>query len=142
MKNWTIFTSETTFSFGRHKGEAIETVAKNDASYIAWCFRNIDKFLISEELLTEYQNKYPCILSGTTVNTGEYFEFDMNKYEVTQDDLELLKTKWELYEDYLEQNNPANADYDYYEDYSFSNNPYYNDNLDMDQQDPEFWDWF
>jgi hypothetical protein len=35
-----------------------------------------------------------------------------------------------------------NADYDYYVDYSVSNNPYYNDNLDMDQQDPEFWDSF
>jgi hypothetical protein len=35
-----------------------------------------------------------------------------------------------------------NADFNYLDDYSIDNNPYYNDNLDMDQQDPEFWDWF
>jgi hypothetical protein len=140
MKNWTIFISETTFNFGKHKGDTLELVAQSDAPYILWCFRNIDKFLISEELLTDYQNKYPCILSGTTINTGEYFEFDMNKYEVTQNDLELLKTKWEDYEEYIDMMD--NADYDYFDDYSVGNNPYYNDNLDMDQQDPEFWDWF
>jgi hypothetical protein len=140
MKNWTIFSSETRFNFGKHQGKTLDLVATTDAPYILWCFRNIDKFLISEELLNEYQNKYPCILSGTIVNTGDYFEFDMNKYEVTQTDIELLQTKWMDYEDYIDIMD--NADYDYFEDYSVGNNPYYNDNLDMDQQDPEFWDWF
>ena len=36
MKNWTIFTEETTFNFGKHAGTSLEEVAKkktHDTSY-------------------------------------------------------------------------------------------------------------
>ena len=46
MKHWTIFTENTIFNFGKHKGLTLEEVAKIDARYILWCVREIEKFLI------------------------------------------------------------------------------------------------
>ncbi len=48
MKNWTIFTAETLFTFGKHNGKTLEQVAKTDAQYIHWCVKNIPEFLIDE----------------------------------------------------------------------------------------------
>lgn len=140
MKNWTIFKAETIFDFGKYQGNTLDQVAQIDAPYLLRCVRNIEKFLISEEDLIGFSNKYEKTITTFCSPTNDEFERSSNFYIVTNDDLNLLKKKWEDYEEYIEMMD--NADYDYYDDYSVSNNPYYNDNLDMDQQDPEFWDWF
>jgi hypothetical protein len=140
MKNWTIFTEETKFNFGKHAGKTLDEVAQSDAPYILWCVRIVSKFLISIEDLTTYQNKYPIYLTGIDMNTGEPVELHFNKFVLQESDIEMLNAKWESYEDFIEMK--SNADYDYYDNYSVDNNPFYNDNLDMDQQDPEFWDSF
>ena len=140
MKTWTIFTSDTNFNFGKYQGKTLDQVAQIDAPYLFWCFRNIEKFLISEEDLIAFSNKYGKIFTRYCSPTNVAFNQSKNFYIVTNDHLNLLKKKWYEYEKYIEM--IENADYDYYEDYSVNNNPYYNDNLDMDQQDPDFWDWF
>jgi hypothetical protein len=140
MENWTIYTAETVFNFGRNRGKTLEEVAKCDAQYILWCVRNIDKFLISKEDLVEYKNKYPINFPLTITEPGQLGYFTFNIFDLVDSDLAILDNKWESYEDYVDMQ--SNANWDYYDDYSIDNNPYYNDNLDMDQQDPEFWDSF
>jgi len=140
MKNWNIFTAETTFDFGRNKGKTLEQVAQSDAPYILWCASNIEKFLISIEDLTSYQKKYPIVFSNFDEKTGEYTGVKLNKFYLQETDIKSLELKWESYDEYIEM--LSNDDCDYFDDFSVGNNPYYNDNLDMDQQDQEFWDSF
>jgi hypothetical protein len=140
MKNWTIFSSETEFNFGKYQGKTLDLVATMDATYILWCVRKIEKFLISEEDLIECCNKYKWTIISILSVPNEEFVKSTDPFLVSKNDLALLKKKWGDYEEYIEMMD--NADYDYNDDYSVGNNPYYNDNLDMDQQDPEFWDSF
>ncbi len=140
MKNWNIFTAETTFDFGRYKGKTLEEVAQTNASYILWCARNIEKFLISIEDLTSYQSKYPIVFSSYDIKTGIFTDLAMNQFGIHNSDTKLLEAKWKSYDFYLELQ--AEADLDCFDDYSVTNNTYYNDNLDLDQQDQEFWDSF
>jgi hypothetical protein len=140
MKNWTIFTSDSIFSFGKHEGFTLEQVAKENSQYILWCVLNIPKFLITEADFQEYSEKYPITLPGVDAQTGELVECRFNCFTYSESDLQHLRNKWEAYEEYVDLQ--SEADYSCYDDYSVDSNPYYNDNLDMDQQDPEFWDWF
>ena len=140
MKNWNIFKAETTFDFGRNKGKTLEEVAQSDAPYILWCVNNIEKFLISVEDLTSYQKKYPIVFSNFDEKTGEYTGVKLNKFYLQETDIKSLELKWESYDEYIEM--LSNDDCEYFDDFSVGNNPYYNDNLDMDQQDQEFWDSF
>lgn len=140
MKNWTIFTPDSIFNFGRNKGKSLEEVAECDAPYIYWCALNIDKFLISEEDFLAYQKKYEKTFVAYCLRPYLKIEKPTNFYTVNEAELEILRKKWNSYEVEEEEHF---SEYDYYEhDYSVDSNPYYNDNLDMDQQDPEFWDWF
>jgi hypothetical protein len=138
MKNWTIFTAESIFTFGKHQGKTLEQVAQCDAPYILWCVRNIDKFLIEKDAFLDFQKKYEKSFVTICSPTNDEFERTTNFYEATEQDLDLLENKWN---NYTNQNSSRQyADYDHYEDYSVDRNPFYNDNLDMDQQDQEFWD--
>ena len=140
MKNWTIFTPDSIFNFGRNKGKSLEEVAEFDAPYIYWCALNIDKFLISEKDFLAFQNKYEKTFVAYCLPPYLKIEKPTNFYTVNEAELEILRAKWNNYENKKEEHF---SEYDYYEhDYSVDSNPYYNDNLDMDQQDPEFWDWF
>ena len=140
MNNWTIFTSESIFSYGKHEGRTLEQVAQQDSQYILWCVRNIPYFLIAEADLVAYSEKYPIKIHGVNVQTGDPVECKFNCFNYGDEDLQCLQNKWESYQDHLETF--SEADYSDYDDYSVDSNPYYNDNMDMDQQDPEFWDWF
>ena len=138
MKNWTIFTAESIFTFGKHNGKTLEQVAQCDAPYILWCVRNIDKFLIDKGAFLDFQKKYEKSFVTICSPTNDEFERTTNFYEATEQDLDLLENKWN---NYTNQNSSRQyANYDHYEDYSVDRNPFYNDNLDMDQQDQEFWD--
>ena len=138
MKNWKIFNAETAFDFGTHAGKTLENIAQTNANYILWCFREIDKFLILEDDLIEFGTKYARSLISNNTIANDKLELWTNYYKITDQDLEKLKSKWDSYENYLEM--MSNAEYDNYDDNSYFNNEYYNDNLDLDQQDPEFWD--
>ena len=60
------------------------------------------------------------------LNEGLFLIDDNNFFDLNEDDFD-------------EQEDDNYSNYDSSEDYSF-NDEYYNDNLDMDQQSPEFWD--
>ena len=122
MKNWNIYEQNEPFKFDKYKGQALEFISENESTYITWCVRSIPNFLISEGDFILYAGGF-------------------NQY-----DLEILNKKWEEYsldqDDELEEE--EELDYSHYgANYEYSSvdsNPYYNDILDMDQQDPEFWD--
>ncbi len=121
MKNWNIYEQNDPFKFGKFKGQDIEFISENESTYITWCVRNIPNFLISEGDFIHY--------------AGDYNQYD----------LELLNKKWEEFSlDEQEKEEELELDFSHYDsDYEYSSidsNPYYNDNLDMDQQDQEFWD--
>jgi hypothetical protein len=140
MKNWTIFKSDSIFAFGKHEGSTLEQVAKENSQYILWCVLNIPKFLIYESDFEAYSEKYPITISGVDVKTGEKVDCRFNCFNYNESDLQHLRNKWGIYQEYLDLQ--SEADNSLYDDYSIDRNPYYNDNLDMDQQDSEFWDWF
>jgi hypothetical protein len=134
MEFWKVFKPDTVFDFGKYKGRTVDEVARINAPYILWCARIVDKFLMEESELLAYQRKYEqSIDTICCYNDGEV-ERSYNFYLVTDEDLHQLREKWENYQNDME---------DERDDYpSVRNNPYYNDNLDMDQQDPDFWDSF
>lgn len=136
MREWTIFNSFTTFYFGKYKGKKFDEVAKEDIHYIVWCFRNIYRFLLTKEDLIALQNKF-----AWPEEDCEVPKWAFNRFKITEQDIELLDKKWEEYDDDQEM---LGNEYDHDDLYGRStyNNPHYNDNLDMDQQDPEFWNWF
>jgi hypothetical protein len=144
MKNWTIFSFDTTFNFGKYQGNTINQVAKFDFRYILWCIKNIEKFLITEEDLIKCSLISKKTLISVLSKPNEEFINSTDLFQVSDNDIAFLKIKWVEYDEYIDM--MGNGEYDYFNDYSdiysITNNPYYNDSLDMDQQDPEFWDAF
>lgn len=140
MKKWTIFNVDTEFNFGKHKGKNLNEVANKDFSYIVWCTRKIDKFLISEENLRAYSLAAKNSLLSIFSSPNEEFMKNSVLFLVSEIDLVTLKKKWVEYENHIDM--MENSNFEHNNDYSIDNNPYYNDNLDLDQQDPEFWDFF
>lgn len=102
MNNWTIFTAETIFNFGQYQGKSLDQVAQMDAPYIFWCVGNIEKFLISEEDLIDFSNKYEKTITTFCSPTNDEFERSYNFYIITNDHLNFLKKKWKDYEEYIE----------------------------------------
>ncbi len=133
-----MFTENTIFDFGIHKGKTLDEVAKIDSPYILWCFRNIDKFYISLYNLIIYQKKYPIYSNCIIKNTESPININLNEFVLLKSDLDILKIKNIRYEEYIEM--IENQDFDN-DNYSIYNNSFYNDDLDIDQQDQEFWDF-
>lgn len=134
MKRWTIFESGTVFDFGKYKGKSLEDIAKIDSDYIFWCVKNIDKFLIDVELFLCYQNKYKGDFDLGDGSKNDSFILTFNHFEADFFTLNALKVRWDMY-------NLSYKKVDFHDNdvYAIENNPFYNDDLDMDQQDPEFW---
>ncbi len=92
-------------------------------SYLNWCVINLDHFFLPEETIQEIQNIKPDFSLS-----NEAKKINNNKsssFEKEEDDVEDL-------------GNYDNRDsYEDVTDWS-----HYNDNLDMDQQDIEFWNQF
>lgn len=42
-------TLSTMFTFGKHKGEMMESVIVDDPSYINWCLENVERFSLDED---------------------------------------------------------------------------------------------
>lgn len=47
---------ESTFDFGKYKGQAIKVVALKDPSYIEWLCKNVELFIITNEIIDELSN--------------------------------------------------------------------------------------
>ena len=134
MRDWKVYGPTTTFHFGMHKGKTLEEVANCHASYILWCVRNLNKFLIHVDYVYEYQDKYKLDIEGIVQGTDRPYKFSLNYYIVSDQDVFQLLERWQRYEFELKEEDDLYL--------TVHDNPYYNDNLDMDQQDPDFWDSF
>lgn len=107
MKNWTIYTAETLFTFGKHDGKTLEQVAKTDAQYIHWCVKNIPEFLLDESDFITYAIKYAVRFVGVNQLDGDEGDLGLNFYVVTDADLLINQNKWESYEEYMDMQTNA-----------------------------------
>jgi hypothetical protein len=48
-----LFTLNTKFAFGKHKGKTLSEVSNTDLSYISWCLLNLESFIIDPEVYEE-----------------------------------------------------------------------------------------
>ena len=118
-----IYDLNTRLNFGKYNGSTLEDVAEVNAMYIEWCIINVDFFLIDIPIAKEIKKNYPNFLDS---EKGKKAYIKKIKNYLKE------RKERENYNDY--RNNYEN---DFYSDY---NNEYYNDNLDIDQQSPEWWD--
>jgi hypothetical protein len=113
--------------------------------YLKWCIENINSFFIFPDDLEK--------LKTTEVKVFETFElieleYDVIKYQpvyqtyVSQISLKTEQMNLQKYNAYTKMNANRNNDSYYSESGSSTNWAHYNDDLDIDQQSPEFWDQF
>lgn len=117
-----LYNSKSVLNFGKHKGKTILEVLTIEPAYINWCLKEIYSFVLSETALEEFKK----------LNTG----FDFSE--------EIIKSNNEQIEEYHHQQYEIQeaqkeAEMERQMRKSWSN---YNDNLDMDQQNEDFWDQF
>lgn len=111
---------DSPLNFGKYRGRILKDVAAENSMYIEWCIINVDFFLIDESTVDEIKKIYPRFLVSEKSN-------------------EVLNQKIEDWND--QQALEAKRKINRYNDYDSNwNNEYYNDNLDLDQQSPEWWD--
>ena len=110
---------DTEFTFGKHNGKNLDQVIITDSSYVNWCIIKLDHFFISEVEIENIKQKHP--------------DFTISKFALEQ----LSNKEKEWYDSRDVEDYTYNSHQDYPSAYD---SPYYNDDLDMDQQSPEFWD--
>lgn len=111
-----------TLDFGKYAGTPINELATINAMYIEWCVLNVEYFVIDKETIEFIKKIYPKFLTSEISN-------------------EVLNRKIETWNKIQDDFHSSNY-YRYSDNESCSNwdNEYYNDNLDLDQQSPEWWD--
>tara|TARA_R100000935_G_scaffold42166_1_gene63846 strand:+ start:187 stop:1608 length:1422 start_codon:yes stop_codon:yes gene_type:complete len=105
-------------NYGKYKGKQICEVELINPNYILWCVINLKHFTISNWSFLKPK-----------IRKNILFYSALEKNIIKQEFTEKIST---LQSNYYK--------YDNYQDESVMNSEYYNDNLDMDQQSPEFWD--
>jgi hypothetical protein len=113
MTNWKLFNAESEFGFGIHAGRTLEQVMSNQASYIVWCIRNIDSFLIEIELLEAYVGKYDNFVSAYDPISKKNVEINVNPFNLSAELKNIVTQKWDKFHDEqsnLKINNGNNAD--------------------------------
>ncbi len=111
----------TFLGFGKYKNKKINEIVLINPHYILWCIINLKHFAVNEFILAlpEFRNQPLLTLA---------IEFNLIKGFILE--------KWEV-------SHSSHFNYDILVDYNYEDSTdsiYYNDELDMDQQDPEFWD--
>ncbi|MBX2959378.1 MAG: tetratricopeptide repeat protein [Flavobacteriales bacterium] len=110
--------------FGKYENKGINEIIKLNSHYILWCIINLKHFAVENDILVLPQFRNQPLLTLA-------IEYNLIK--------NIIIEKWVVEKDRRNYNN--GSDYLDSEDYnnSFHSN-FYNDDLDMDQQSPEFWD--
>jgi hypothetical protein len=120
MKSYAV---NSLFSFGKYEGKSLRDVLEIQPSYLNWCVINLDHFFLPEETIQEIQNIKPDFsLTNEAKNINDNKSISFEKEEDDVEDLGNYDNR-DSYEDYTDWT-------------------HYNDNLDMDQQDIEFWNQF
>lgn len=107
--------------FGKYKGKSVDEIFHESPNYIYWCLSCIDHFFVNPSYLFKKSDDkwyYRALVAMLTKEEIQYSQFKEGFYQGTRsnkyDEISDLDTDWNLW----------------------------NDNLDWDQQDAEFWDQF
>ena len=116
MTSWQIFKAETEFGFGIHSGRTLEQVMSNQASYIVWCIRNIDWFLIEVELLESYVGKHDHFINAYDKPSKKNIDINVNPFNLSTELKDILTDKWDKYNQVQSaiKDNSANNSRDYF----------------------------
>lgn len=115
------YTLDTEFTWGRFKGKTIkDIVLDHQLYYIQWCIINLEHFYIAEDIIKQIKLLKP--------------EFENLSNEA-------IKCLEEKYEKWYQQKILNTIKRDISRGHNSTNWNYYNDDLDMDQQDPRFWEF-
>lgn len=112
--------------FGKYSSLTLKSVIDSDPSYIDWCLRNIISFSLDAEATVYACRMIPGFCGGVA-----------NCEDETDSEDEENGGDWCRVDDSEDYDSFADPNDDYDIDYT-----YYNDQLDPDQQDKEFWDQF
>lgn len=113
-----MYNLETEFTFGKFEGSTVRQIIDLQHSYLDWCAINLDHFYISETVIEEIKKIKP-------------------DFSLSEEGQQKLNEKYEKWEHEQENDYDDRDDYEDQTDWS-----HYNDDLDMDQQSPEFWNQF
>lgn len=117
------------FGFGKYENQTINEIIKLNPHYILWCIVNLKHFAINDCILAspEFRNQ-PLLIAAIENNLIK--NMIIEKWQFEKDDDEYYDNDDEYY-------SYKNHEYT---DPSEARGSFYNDELDMDQQSPEFWD--
>jgi hypothetical protein len=111
---------ETEFTFGKFEGKTVRQIIDLQLSYLDWCAINLDHFYISETVIEDIKKI-------------------KHDFSISEEGQQKLNAKYATWENEQEIDNDYDDRDDYDDQTDWSN---YNDDLDMDQQSPEFWNQF
>lgn len=141
MKDYSIFDD---FDCGKYNGTPIAYIVETDPLYISQCIIEIDDFFIQEVNLTMIKEFYPdFFLSEDAIQKLEEKSIVWEKEMAEIEKSERHNAKV-IYEEWLDYQNEPDA-YEVYDEgfddeNNFRKNPHYREDMDMDQQDQEFWE--
>ena len=116
---------DSILNFGKYKGKTVKEIFCLSPNYIAWCCINLDFFLVDTSVL----------LKNAIENEKWYYKAIISILEKTW--IELLQ---EQQKNVISQKRDRESFYG--NNYISTDWNLWNDNLDWDQQDAEFWDQF
>lgn len=119
-----VYELNTELTFGHFTGHTVfQILEKGSKSYIGWCILNLDHFLMDSSTLREIEEKFPEPKFDQDVYSKNHIK---NIAHINQ-----RRQNAEAYHNRVQQRSEMNS---YFDDY--------NDDLDPDQQSPDFWNQF
>jgi len=115
---------DSELTFGQYRGLTIfQILEKGFKAYIGWCILNLDHFLMDSSTLSEIEEKFPEPKFGEDIFVANHKKNVARFNEKRQEAKD--------YQAWRQQQNEFNSYFDNY-----------NDDLDADQQSPDFWNQF
>jgi hypothetical protein len=96
------------FDFGKHKGKTVDEVLSIDKRYFSWCHKNIEYFLIGDDVIDKYSGK----LGDTTVKAANGQTMTFKEFLVYWNKTKIEKAD-KRYESTLERERRREAEQDY-----------------------------
>lgn len=108
----------TEFMFGKFKGKTLKEVTDAQITYLNWCSVNLEHFYLADDVISQIKELNPT-------------------FELSDEAKNSLNAKFQNWKaKQIQKNTPYVSNDDLID---WSN---YNDDLDMDQQSPDFWNQF
>jgi hypothetical protein len=148
---------ESNFSFGKYEGKQVKEIIESDFTYLVWCAKKLDHFYLTSEVVETIKNLSPNGILAKAIHPGFvtqlesdelkmkthlHDEFDMDSIRKIITDPDKLSAIEEVANSIIldEDDDDYETENDYYEDPTDWSS--YNDDLDPDQQGPDFWNQF